>query len=258
MNPRIAALAVWPLLPVIAAQGLVLRRRVPRLPDAAGPREGLIGAKTEKPLRLLVFGDSTVAGIGAKTHETALAGQTAIHLHRRSGCAIAWRAVGCSGATAETAYQKLIPELKDAQADILVISLGVNDTIKLHSPERWRRNLARLLGAVREALGPVPIVLSGIPPIEHFPALPQPLRFAFSRRAAALDQAGAALLATWPDALHVLFQGSPNVSGFFAADGFHPGPKGYDLIGAALAEQAARLIGKPQASAADSKVCCYQ
>ena len=245
MNPRLAALAVWPLLPVLAAQGYYLRRRVPRLPDAAGLQEGFIGAGTEPPLRLIVLGDSTVAGIGAATHQEALTGQVAVHLHRNLGRLIAWRAIGRSGATAETACEILAPQLQGAQADILVVSLGVNDTIKLHSPARWRRNLARLLMLARESLGPVPVVVSGMPPIEHFPALPQPLRFAFSRRAAALDQAGAALLATWPHSAHVRFQGAEQVANFFAADGFHPGPVGYNIIGAALAEQAAQLITRP-------------
>ncbi len=245
MNPRLAALAVWPLLPVIAAQGWRLRQSVPRLPDAAGPREGLIGVGAEPPLRLIVLGDSTVAGIGAATHNEALTGQVAVHLHRYSGRPIAWRALGRSGATAKTACEILAPQLENVQADILVISLGVNDTIKLHSPARWRRNLARLLRLAHESLGPVPVVVSGIPPIEHFPALPQPLRFAFSRRAAALDQAGAALIATLTDAAHVRFQGAEQVANFFAADGFHPGPVGYNIIGAALAEQAAQLITRP-------------
>ena len=238
-----AALATWPLLPVLAAQGLYLRRRAPRLPDAAGPREGVAGTGAGTALKLIVLGDSTVAGIGAATHEEALTGQVAVNLQRLLGRPVAWRAVGRSGATATTALEKLVPRLKGATADILVVSLGVNDTIKLHSPARWRRNLAGLLEAARAALGEIPIILSGVPPIEHFPALPQPLRFTFSMRAAALDKAGAALLATWPRGAHVPFQGSPNVANFFAPDGFHPGPLGYSIIGAALAEKAAQLIG---------------
>jgi lysophospholipase L1-like esterase len=236
------ALATWPLLPLLAAQGLWLRRCVPRLPDAAGPCEGVTGATSERPLRLIVLGDSTVAGVGAAHHEEALAGQMALSLHRRLRRPVRWLAVGRSGATAATAGELLAPKLAGCAADALAVSLGVNDVKRLHSPARWQRDLARLLALARGHLGDIPIVLAGIPPMSQFPALPQPLRFTFGLRSTALDRAGAGLLANNPRARHVPFRRLENAPGFFARDGFHPAPRGYAAIGAALAEAAAQLL----------------
>mgnify|MGYP006377547615 CR=1 FL=1 len=45
---------LWiPLLPVMALQGLAVRRRALRLPEPEGPRQGRSGAGT--PLRLLIL-----------------------------------------------------------------------------------------------------------------------------------------------------------------------------------------------------------
>ncbi|MFX6190184.1 hypothetical protein ABTF51_19795, partial [Acinetobacter baumannii] len=44
------------LAPVLLAQGMHVRRRIPRLPEAAGARAGAVGEG--RPLRLLIAGDS--------------------------------------------------------------------------------------------------------------------------------------------------------------------------------------------------------
>ena len=76
-------MATWPLLPVALAQGLWLRGQVPRLPEASGPREDTVAGAAGMPLRLLLLGESTVAGVGAPTQEQALAAQLARALATR-------------------------------------------------------------------------------------------------------------------------------------------------------------------------------
>lgn len=77
---RLATLAWWaaalPLLPLAVPLAIRTRRRALRLAPAAGPREGLVGGSgAEEPLRLLLFGESTVAGVGASCLDYALAGR---------------------------------------------------------------------------------------------------------------------------------------------------------------------------------------
>ena len=72
---RLPALLV---APVALSQGRKLQSDTPRLPEAHGPRDGLIGgagARTGKPLRLLVVGDSTAMGTGVPKLEEGLPGQ---------------------------------------------------------------------------------------------------------------------------------------------------------------------------------------
>ena len=77
-----ALLAALPLLPILWLQGRYVRKHTPRLPGASGPTSGVIPAAAA-PLRLLVVGVSTVAGVGAPDHSQALTGQIAMALARQ-------------------------------------------------------------------------------------------------------------------------------------------------------------------------------
>ncbi|SFP70015.1 Lysophospholipase L1 [Amycolatopsis arida] len=235
----VATLATVALAPALVAQGLRLRRSVPRLPDAAGPHLGVVGSEGP-PLRLLVIGESTVAGVGARDHGEALTGQLAAELSRRTGRPVRWRAIGRSGATAGALHGELAAGTLDEPADVVVVALGVNDTVALHAAPRYRRDLLRLIATLRARLGPVPVVLTGVPPLAKFPALPQPLRTVLGLRARALDAAAASLVAL-PGVAHAPLPRVLLTPGSFATDGFHPGPAGYRL----WADHLARVLPPP-------------
>ena len=65
----IAAFSVGPLMYI---QGMIVRKYAAELPEAVGPRAGVIGQG--KPLRVLVLGDSSAAGVGVQTQDEAIAG----------------------------------------------------------------------------------------------------------------------------------------------------------------------------------------
>ena len=50
--------------PVLLMQGLAVRRRVPKLPEPPGAREGTTG--DGPPLRIVIVGDSAAAGDAAR------------------------------------------------------------------------------------------------------------------------------------------------------------------------------------------------
>ena len=177
---RVAAHAPRLIAPVLAWQGARVRRTVPPLPDAAGPTHGECGEHGDgNPVELLVLGESTAAGMGAPTHDVALAGCIADALARERGCRVRWRVLAQSGATARAmrtivAAQPALPE-----ADVVVVALGVNDVLSIPSGDgSWTRDLAALVGELRARCGRsgLPVVLAAVPPMHHFPALPQPLR----------------------------------------------------------------------------------
>lgn len=228
------------LLPILFLQGLWSRRHIPRLPEASGPTTGRASGQG-RPIALIVLGESTAAGVGAATHETALTGQTAQALAQQTGRPVHWRAIGRNGATAQMVYQAVASQLAGRRADVALIALGVNDTIRMHSPARWTSDLRRVIEAVRHQVGPIPIVLAGIPPLERFPALPQPLRAVLGLRARALDLAAAALANTLSQVSHWPTQ--VRDTNDFAPDGFHPGPVGYAAWGDELAQVMVGLLG---------------
>jgi lysophospholipase L1-like esterase len=225
------------LLPVAFAQGLWVRRKTPRLPDASGPVEGVaipsnsgLRATAATRTNLILLGESTVAGIGAPTHEHALAGQTAKALAQRTGNAVQWLAVGRSGANAHVAGLQLAPRLAGRRADAVVIALGVNDTIELTRVRRWAWDISQLVNAVRNYLGDARIVVSGPPPLESFPAFPELLGKFLGARSKLLDQALSRLAPTLQNVVH-----APMIEGLdedhFCEDKFHPSVKGYATWG---------------------------
>jgi lysophospholipase L1-like esterase len=227
LNRHLAAILTPPLLPILLAQAVWLRKTTPRLPDAAGPSEGSITGAGE-PLQVIVLGESTVAGIGARTHETGLAGQFAAAIHRANGRPVEWRVLARSGINARKARLELLPQLAGRRADVVVIALGVNDTIELHTARRWVADIQALIVDLRAQLGEATIVLSGVPPLDYFPALPEPLSFVLGARSAALERAVIRLSSTMNRVIHVPFQiDRRRVDEMFCADGFHPSEAGY-------------------------------
>src|SRR4051812_13042006 len=98
---RAAQPLMYLLAPILIYQGKGLRRRIPRLPEAAQPAGSAPGATPL--LRLVVFGDSTAAGVGAKSHQDALAGLLGAVVAQQTGREVSWRAVARSGVTSQTA-----------------------------------------------------------------------------------------------------------------------------------------------------------
>jgi len=234
MNRHVAAILLPPLLPVLLAQGYWLRKTTPRLPDAAGPLEGVVSGDGE-PIKLIALGESTVAGMGARTHETALAGQLAFALNRETKKPIDWSVVARSGINARDCRLELAPKLKGMSGDVVVIGLGVNDTIELHSARRWASDIERLIDAVRDQVGDALVLLSGVPPMDCFPALPQPLSFVLGARSASLERASVELAQRLRRVVHVPFAMEKNCEELFCADGFHPSELGYKLWAEQLA-----------------------
>ena len=96
---RLSRVAMIPVAPLLLLQGRRLKRNSPRLPDAAAPWHGTIAGP--RPLRLLVLGDSTAAGVGAPTQDDALAGNLARELNMLTSRGVDFRSVGANGASSK-------------------------------------------------------------------------------------------------------------------------------------------------------------
>ncbi|MFC3613121.1 SGNH/GDSL hydrolase family protein [Lutimaribacter marinistellae] len=210
-----------PLLPVLAAQGLAVRSRARLLPEPEGARSGRAGRGPN--LRLLILGDSSAAGVGAGTQAQALSGQLVARLGRHY--AVQWRLEAATGRTTADALAAL--ERVDGPIDMAVTALGVNDVTRGVSRTRFADRQAVLLDRLA-TMGARRIVVSGVPPMERFPALPQPLAWVLGRQAARLDGALAALASARPHVEHLHFD-MPEDPALAASDGYHPSPRAYAL-----------------------------
>lgn len=229
------------LFPLLYVQGRITRRATPTLEDAAGPTSGIVGANNP-PIKLLVFGESTVAGMGIENHEVALTGLTAKYLSQKTNRAVNWQAVGLSGVTAGRAIVELIPQVPKEKIDLIAIAIGVNDTMKFTSPNTWSKQLTQLIADLRERVGNAPVLFSRLPRMEKFPLLPQPLRGVLGLRSKLLDRTAQNLVVTLSNVHYVSFTMNGSLEELFCEDKFHPSTKAYEQWSTSLAEAGAKLI----------------
>jgi lysophospholipase L1-like esterase len=217
--------------PILLWQGRRVRRTVPLLPEPEGPREGVSGSGP--PLRLLVLGDSAAAGVGAPTQADALAGQLVDALS--ASFQVRWKLIARTGATTQTALDHL-REIEGQAFDVVVTSLGVNDVTAGRLLNDWRRLQGELVALLHSKFRAQHVLLSGLPPMHKFPALPQPLRWYIGNRAKQFNSVLEALATTGSGSEFVKLAYTMDTQ-FMAADGFHPGPAIYALWGADIARR---------------------
>jgi len=224
VSERLSRVAMIPVAPVLYAQGKRLRRDTPILPDAAQPWHGT--EPGENPLRLLVLGDSTSAGVGASTQQHGLPGNLARELGGRLGRGVEWRAVGESGATSRDLIERFLAEAVSASVDLVFLSVGANDALGLRSRAAFGRDIRHLLAALREASPEATILMSSLPAFFRFELLPNPLRRNLYRHSRSLEGEARRIVGTTPNA-HMSPPPPPYSEGFFASDLFHPSEQGY-------------------------------
>jgi lysophospholipase L1-like esterase len=232
------------LLPCLWVQGKRTRRNTPRLPEAAGERSGIAqppqDAVSEQMAELIVIGESPVAGVGVATQAQALPAQLAWQLARHWQHRVRWKAYGKNGATVAQALQQGLPVLSTPASlygiRMVVIVFGVNDSTAFHSTARYQRDLEAMLSAVQLQYLPDLVVISGVPPLHLFPALPQPLRFVLGLKARTLSRVTEQLAYRRSQTLFVpvaIDTGDPSL---MATDGYHPSAIGVAQWSAQLAE----------------------
>lgn len=235
-----SVLTALALAPVLLPQAVWLAVRAMRLPEADGPRTGQAGEGV--PLRVLVLGDSSAAGVGVAHQNEALTGRLVAHLE--ANYAVQWTLWARSGLTTSGMLRMLCA--KPAQVfDVAVVALGVNDTKNGMHTSRWQTNYETLLRVLRARHGVERIYVSGVPPLGAFPLLPRPLRDVLGARAARFDAALVHICNHHNGAQHMPFD-LPLEPELMAADGFHPGAYVYDIWAQRIA---AALRANPPTSA---------
>jgi lysophospholipase L1-like esterase len=211
------------LAPILLAQGRHVRRVTPKLPEPTGERHGTQGAGAR--LRLLIVGDSSAAGVGVATQASALSGQLvsilAQHFH------LSWRLIAKAGLNVQGVLDS-VESVSQEEFDVAVVAVGVNDVTGGTSMTRWQEGLGRLCECLQSRFNAQHVLLTPVPPMHAFPALPQPLRWYLGKVAASLNRSMQALVAE-SDSWECVQLQFPLTKQFMAADGFHPGEAAYSI-----------------------------
>lgn len=223
------------LFPLLLSLGIYTRKTALRLPEAQGPQSGKYGKGAVRTLSLLMVGESTVAGVGVHSQEQGLVAKTALALSKMAQCDVQWHAVGENGVDIQGTLKRLISQIPQGPYDFIVICLGVNDTTGMTSLSDWQNAITELIQRLQKDHPTAAIFLSGLPPMEKFTALPQPLRFVLGLRAKLLDHT----LHAHPGN-HQEFQTisvEPLLEkDYLAIDGYHPSELGYQIWGEKIAQ----------------------
>lgn len=223
LNRTFAALLSWLLLPFYITFGPIIRARTLRMAPAFGPTRGTVPG-AGKPIRLLVLGDSAVAGVGVARTRQALPTRIAIEMGARTGRPVLYSAYGNNSAVAGDLRDFVVPNLPEQAFTHIVLIVGANDAKNFHSTSRWKREFGTLLYALRARYPDADIVWSRLFEFRKLPAIPAPLgwfldlrRSIVCRVADELCLERGAHAAPWMDVTHA--EG-------LSLDGFHPSELG--------------------------------
>lgn len=217
------------LSPLLIWQGLRVRKHALILPEPTGPRFGVDG--NGPPLSLLILGDSSAAGVGVPTQDTALAGQLVREL--APNFTVTWDLTARTGATTATTLER-VKRLDPNTYDVVVLAIGVNDITRSVPLNRWLSLNAKLFDLLQSKFKARRIYTSDLPPMGQFPALPQPLRGVIGMTARRYDAAMARYQATRPEITRLQMD-APMDPALMAKDGFHPSAAVYAQWAQALA-----------------------
>ena len=225
---------------VLAGRGPLLTEYDPSLAD--GRLEPGSPAPAADPLRVVWIGDSTAAGVGASSADAAVSRQVGRRLADELGRPVEIEVVAVSGARVDDVVRDQLP-LVDGDADVVVISVGANDTTHLTSTGAFAESYRALLaGLPSDAV----VVSLGVPDIGSVTRLAQPLRAIAGWRGGAYDAIVAeeaervgALRVDIASGTGPAFRADP--SRLLAADSYHPSDAGYavwaDVIVPAMAQR---------------------
>lgn len=237
LAPVMRSLIFYTLLILALPQARKVRRNTLRLPVASGNNTGLIETSNpQKTLYLLHIGESTVAGVGVENLQQGFTYQLARQLSQQLQHPVHWQAIGENGAKTRDITAKIQHMTK---ADIIVITLGVNDITGLTSLKKWQADLNTLLQHVNPA-GKSQVFFTQVPNMARFPALPGLLAKALGLRSRMFnlalsrlcDRTGAGLLATEENF----------AANLMAQDGYHPNAQGYARWAESVSQQLLKSI----------------
>ena len=240
------ALITIPLLPIMYFQGKRVRASVPPLPEATGGEGTAQVSEAEYGLRMLVVGESTMAGVGVSTHDEGFAGSLAAELSEYLGQNIHWKVYARSGYTAKLVAERLVPKMEEKEVDLIIVGLGGNDSFMLSTPWKWRRDITTLVTNLREKYPEVPIMFGSMPPTREFAAFTPLIRWVLGNQSDMLGEHLAALVKTLPKVYfyHQVVTLAQWMKKFdiqadfydFFSDGVHPSKLTYQVMARDMAQ----------------------
>lgn len=243
---------------LIQAEAKITRRIVGNPFDGAPDDDGTYGAAPGEPVRLLVLGDSTAAGMGADNRYQTIGAIIAGGLAAIMGRPVELTNEAVVGAESSALSAQLSHALaRIDQPDVAVVLIGANDVTHRIDRVVSVKHLERTVRYLRTL--DVPVVVGTCPDLGTVEPVPFPLnkllrqwsRELATAQTVAAVEAGARTVSLG-DLLGPEFAASPSV--MFSQDRFHPSPAGYARVASRLLPSvAAELKAWPEDGTGDTE-----
>ena len=273
MQNKIAAVAKDVFLaPVYLYQGHKIKRDTVRLPEPNGERHGQVQLDNpagnlpntlkdnrQQTLNLMIVGDSAAAGVGSETQQEALVGNlipilTQQPIIQTTFNTLNWSLQATTGHTSFDILRRLYVLPAPRQPiDVMVLSVGVNDTTSSVSVDKWQQQIENIITIVQRKFGVRELIFLSLPPMAQMPAIPAPLNNFVGAKASILDNTlqqvcaahdGVTYMATdFARMIDEHSNGTPiDIRVMFASDGFHPSSLMYGYWAQQLVELIVELL----------------
>ncbi len=273
MQNKIAAVAKDVFLaPVYLYQGHKIKRDTVRLPEPNGERHGQVQLDNpagnlpntlkdnrQQTLNLMIVGDSAAAGVGSQTQQEALVGNlipllTQQPIIQTTFNTLSWSLQATTGHTSFDILRRLYVLPAPSQPiDVMVLSVGVNDTTSNISASQWQQQIENIITIVQRKFGVRELIFLSLPPMAQMPAIPAPLNNFVGAKASILDNTlqqvcaahdGVTYMATdFARMIDEHSNGTPiDIRVMFASDGFHPSSLMYGYWAQQLVELIVELL----------------
>lgn len=210
------------------------------------PGSGRVNAGlATRPVRITWMGDSLAAGLGCDHVDDTPAHLSARMLER----AVDLTVLAVPGARVSHVLDEQLPRL-DRSSDLVVVCVGANDVASSVSRRHYAEQLDELLGQ----LAPLRTIALTLPDMAMPDRMAEPLRSLAGARARWFEQARGRVAAAHPHVTSVDIASRPaGVSRrdgrtMLCADRFHPGPEGYRVWAARIADVSHSLLAPSVAS----------
>jgi len=225
------------IMPLLLIQAFWVKLTVLHLAEPCGERSGDCGISDKNSkLTLLIIGDSAAAGVGVDSQKDALAGQLTTMLADKYE--VNWRLIANTGFTSTDIIAELTA-LTAQSYDYVLVSVGVNDVTHVTRRHQWAMNIKTIVEILDTKFGAPKVLLTSVPPMQRFTAIPAPLRWWLGNRVKKLNEL---MIAEVKDKNNycVLTFDLPFEPEFIAKDGIHPSKIAYNV----WANQGAETIDK--------------
>ncbi|TXN30693.1 hypothetical protein [Lacisediminihabitans profunda] len=159
--------------------------------------------------RIITIGEGTAVGLGVRSHELGVAAQCARRLARAAGSGVYWSSVGFPDGRLRSAPAITSSAATFARIDVVILMIGITDTLRMTSRSSWRRLIAVTVDQLAGHLASDgQVLVAEIPPMDNAGSISRAARLASGHQARVLNRITREVVATRPRVSSVAFPAS--------------------------------------------------